>query len=564
MFAAVFALIYLSDLFNMNLIIVNLLYFAVGACFVVLVSHAISEFRTKKGQSSLLTNVDEAREYISNENILLNKFDWGSVQRSDENSEKKDAFENLTEVTEYAHASRNLYEIAARRFEELFAGVPVACFTCDRSGTIFEWNRCAEELWGVPVYDILHKKLHPVVCTPESEELVGNLLARVFEGEVAEQLEIQTKNVTGKLLWAFVYVFPLRSHDGNITGAVWAFVDNTERKKQADLVSESEARFRNCIEWMQNGVLVLEHDGSVSICNLRAAETLGWSVATIRSKTFRFEHLCPVRQNDEAVAVENCPVTLSLRDGKTFRDEILGLKREDGSTVWVSLNSSPIIGSDGNSRIVISFVDITQDLENKKTIENHMGVISEYSLQLEDQTKALARANKMLSEMASTDGLTGLKNHRSFQEFLEKEFQFAKRHNTALSIIILDVDHFKQFNDTFGHPAGDEVLIEVGKLLESCARISDMVARYGGEEFVMVLPSSEREGVMVVAERIRLVIQDANWSERQITVSLGCSTMDLNTVDRSELTRAADEALYSAKRNGRNQLVHCATKKKAS
>jgi|CXWL01.1.fsa_nt_gi diguanylate cyclase (GGDEF)-like protein/PAS domain S-box-containing protein len=472
--------------------------------------------------------------------------------------------EDLAEAKSVALRSRNLYEIASQRFEELFNGVPVACFTCDESGTIFEWNRSAEELWGVPAFDVLQKPLHPIICIHESEVLVNDLLSRVFNGEAIEQIEIQTCSSAGEMIWALAYLFPLRTQNGDINGAVWSFVDNTDRKKQSDLIRESETRFRTCIEWMQNGVIVMEQDGLVTVCNDRAAEILGWPIEAIRSPQFRFGNLQPFRQNGEEVTEVNCPVTLSLCDGKTCRDERLGLKKQDGSTVWVSINSSPIIGTDGNSGIVISFADITLALEQEIINDNQLVVISEYGLLMQQQAEELAIANERLSTIATTDGLTGLKNHRSFQEFLESQFQQSKRYKTPLSLIILDVDHFKQFNDTFGHPAGDEVLIEVGKLLESCARNSDMVARYGGEEFVMVLPNTNRAGAVVSAERIRKAVESGNWTKRQITISLGCSTLIASMEERSDLIKAADEAMYVAKRDGRNRAVHSSAKKKAA
>ncbi|RYZ95202.1 MAG: GGDEF domain-containing protein [Moraxellaceae bacterium] len=157
--------------------------------------------------------------------------------------------------------------------------------------------------------------------------------------------------------------------------------------------------------------------------------------------------------------------------------------------------------------------------------------------------------------LVPSDGLTGLKNRRVFSENIEAEMRRHKRYKTPVSLILLDVDAFKSFNDVFGHPAGDSTLIAVAKLIESVTRETDCVARYGGEEFAVLMPETKLNEAHQTAERIRNVIANAHWPHRKITVSLGVNTAAEDNADVSEFIEATDKALYKSKQNGRNQVT---------
>ncbi len=166
----------------------------------------------------------------------------------------------------------------------------------------------------------------------------------------------------------------------------------------------------------------------------------------------------------------------------------------------------------------------------------------------------LADANSRLQALATTDGLTGLKNHREFQESLAREYDRAARHGSALSLLMLDVDHFKEFNDQFGHPEGDRVLKQVAQILTNESRSDALVARYGGEEFALILPNCDREGVAGAAERVRRAVERGPWDLRPITVSIGTATMHGSPLDCAAMIACADAAMYRAKVSGRNQV----------
>jgi two-component system cell cycle response regulator len=160
--------------------------------------------------------------------------------------------------------------------------------------------------------------------------------------------------------------------------------------------------------------------------------------------------------------------------------------------------------------------------------------------------------------LAITDGLTKLFNRRYFQDVYEREFNRAKRYKTPLSVIMIDIDHFKILNDTYGHQLGDLILAETAKIAKQNYRKTDCVARYGGEEFIAVLPETDIEQSLIPTTRLKDTIQQAsyNWEEEtiSITVSIGiaCITTDMHR--DHELIKRADEALYIAKKNGRNRI----------
>jgi diguanylate cyclase (GGDEF)-like protein len=178
--------------------------------------------------------------------------------------------------------------------------------------------------------------------------------------------------------------------------------------------------------------------------------------------------------------------------------------------------------------------------------------IAERILAVHDQ---LARQNARLAELASTDELTGVKNRRRFREDLDLFFAQADRQGFPLSLVMLDIDHFKQYNDAFGHPAGDLVLQKVGTLLRSIVRGHDVVARYGGEEFVVLLPTTGPTQALEVAERLRNAIADQDWPHRPVTASFGVATTEPDTPDAATLVGQADRALYLAKAAGRDRTA---------
>jgi two-component system cell cycle response regulator len=174
--------------------------------------------------------------------------------------------------------------------------------------------------------------------------------------------------------------------------------------------------------------------------------------------------------------------------------------------------------------------------------------------------RELEAHRRLLQEQATTDSLTKLKNRRAFFEIGVGHMAFARRHGTDLSVIAIDIDHFKRINDTYGHQAGDEALVVVGATLTASTRIEDIPARIGGEEFAILLPDTNRLGAAVLAERIRAAMEKKEISVTGhtlgVTISVGIASYGQDGRDSLEqLMNIADKRLYMAKESGRNRVV---------
>jgi diguanylate cyclase (GGDEF)-like protein len=175
--------------------------------------------------------------------------------------------------------------------------------------------------------------------------------------------------------------------------------------------------------------------------------------------------------------------------------------------------------------------------------------------ELDAKNEKLLQQNEELEKLSLTDGLTGLANRRFLVQQLNEEALRCRRTKKEFSVLMADVDHFKQYNDTFGHPAGDEVLKKVARILQTAVREVDCVARYGGEEFCIMLPETGATGAAILAERICERVAAAEFPGQKITLSLGVASLPDNGDTPDAVIAAADEALYQAKREGRNRVM---------
>ncbi len=200
-----------------------------------------------------------------------------------------------------------------------------------------------------------------------------------------------------------------------------------------------------------------------------------------------------------------------------------------------------------------NFKDEEYSEENLETlgILTNMLAIAVHNAQMYEHIRALSY----------TDGMTALHNYRFFRLRLKEEIARARREDSKLSLLIMDVDHFKNYNDTLGHPAGDEVLRRVSVILKKSVRDNDIVARYGGEEFAIILPGADSEGSFALAERIRAKVEAEEFYEEAIqpggrlTISIGIATFPKDALREEDLVINADRALYQAKKIGRNRVV---------
>ena len=202
----------------------------------------------------------------------------------------------------------------------------------------------------------------------------------------------------------------------------------------------------------------------------------------------------------------------------------------------------------------------TRELElSMEDLERIKHLYKEIGNELNTTSEKLRIANNQLEIMAITDGLTEVYNHRYFMEQIHEKFEKSKKQSTPLSLLMIDIDHFKTFNDNHGHMTGDLVLKEIAQILKSSCRGEDIVARYGGEEFSVILPGTDSHEAETVAEKIRTAVekhQTSNGDEAQrVTVSIGLDTSREATDSVNDLISSADKALYRAKAQGRNRVV---------
>ena len=244
-----------------------------------------------------------------------------------------------------------------------------------------------------------------------------------------------------------------------------------------------------------------------------------------------------------------------------------GQSAEAGNTFAVRLNVPrvAVVAADGKPfadeerRLIRELFDVIRVAEES---EARYQELEQRMLSLQRENLDLTVRNRALSEVSSRDSLTGLYNRWYVIEKLDSELNRAIRHGSPMSLLMLDLDHFKRINDTFGHPAGDEVLKSVGKLLRESCRVYDVPGRYGGEEFCIVLPETRPGNTTVVAERIRKRLESTELpcgdGSVLVTASIGIAGTEVDgdgeMLNPAALIDRADRALYSAKTRGRNRV----------
>lgn len=216
-----------------------------------------------------------------------------------------------------------------------------------------------------------------------------------------------------------------------------------------------------------------------------------------------------------------------------------------------SLLCMPVMLGSGEDRTLTGVLYLENNLAN--------GVFTQERFDTLEIIIMSAAGRLELSRKASFDGLTGLFNHEYFQNMLRQEFAAARRYGQGLALLLIDIDHFKHFNDTWGHQVGDLVLREVAQLIKSNCRDCDIVARYGGEEMAVIMPSTTLPMARDVAERIRALVENHRIPHDEqvlsVTISMGMAVLDNAIADKDAMIRKADEMLYESKRNGRNQVT---------
>jgi diguanylate cyclase (GGDEF)-like protein/PAS domain S-box-containing protein len=305
-------------------------------------------------------------------------------------------------------------------------------------------------------------------------------------------------------------------------------------------------RVQATLDVMAEGVLLLDQDERIVLANQAFADYLGRSQAALFGvKASELGWKTPHARE----AVRRFPWVDAVRDAEalTAVPLLLDVERQ-GARVFM-VNSCPVLDGWGRAKGAIATFDDVTELEQKRV------ALEEALKMLEESQEEIRIQNEELKVLARSDPLTGIANRRSFLERFEVEFAAASRQSEPLACVMVDIDQFKQVNDTHGHVLGDEVIRRVADVLGSGLRDTDSVGRYGGEEFCIFLSGADAAAAAAVAERLRSKIDSPGFARVPITVSFGVSSSSFGAETLAELIDQADEALYASKHAGRNRVT---------
>lgn len=263
---------------------------------------------------------------------------------------------------------------------------------------------------------------------------------------------------------------------------------------------------------------------------------LGFSIGEFPGTFESF--LSRVHDDDRQMVMTKLQRAIELNDNTPSEFRVV---RFGGEVAWIRATSRQILDDFGNVTHIIGLIsDCTEQRMEQERLATY-------------QTELLDMATRY-EQLSLTDPLTGLGNRRGLDEQMASRVAHAVRHHEAVAALAIDVDHFKSYNDSFGHAAGDAALVQVAACLRDCVRSEDYAARPGGEEFVVLLSDVDAEGAIALAERIRHGIESAAWPHRAVTASIGVSVLTGTAAEDGDLLTLADQAMYRAKADGRNRV----------
>ena len=379
-----------------------------------------------------------------------------------------------------------------------------------------------------------------------ADELLGRPMAEAFPPDVLERLEANDRAVmesgcdhsfdervidarSGELRHIWSLKFPVRDARGVAIGLGGVSLDVTERERNARELAAARGLFETMFESAPVGMLVsrVHDDGRLEVvqCNLAFGSMLGRAPSEMLGET-----------GPELVHPDDRPLRekmiAEVIAGRPAKAELRFLHRE-GHEIWALTVPSLTFGPDGERLILVQAVDISE----RKTFE------------------------AQLQHIADRDALTGLFGRRRLEEELAREVSRARRHRRPTALLLLDLDGFKAVNDSFGHSAGDALLVRIGDALRAVVRESDTLARMGGDEFALIMPDTGDDASRVVADKLIQAVR-ANGSvlsdgqRAVVTASIGITALNgRRGVDAAQLLREADAAMYEAKAAGKDAVV---------
>ncbi|BDI33959.1 diguanylate cyclase [Capsulimonas corticalis] len=412
----------------------------------------------------------------------------------------------------------------------------------DLDGCIIAANPAFSSLIGYTQKELLcHDFL--LIMHPDDRIATENDFERILSGE-SHTFVIENRLIhkDESFLWVKMSISSIRNDAGSLLSFVVVMEDISEMMHTREILHLERERFHALAQGLGTGIIMTDLNDIVTYANPYMRQITGYSPEELIGQRAMDLLLAP--KDRAAMAAHN-----NDRAGGNSAIYEIKCVHKDGSAVWLEVRAIPYRNACGE---IVGTQATVNNITARRESEQRL---QEYMVVLEFQRNELEKANTELEALATTDGLTGLKNHRAFQECLTEEVNRASRYGQALSLVLMDVDNFKQFNDAHGHPAGDVVLKTVAHFLRKSARDTDITARYGGEEFVIILPETEMEGACAFAERLRASIEDNRWPVRPVTASFGVAVLKHKNICGADIIARADKALYQAKAAGRNCVI---------
>ncbi len=418
---------------------------------------------------------------------------------------------------------------------QVIDSIPNLIFARDQAGYFTLVNQAMADVYGTTVDALLNKTdtdMH--LDAAEVEQLRREDQQVMTTGSDLVIPERYIHDAIGQQRCFEIVKRPLFRTDGIATQVLVVATDITERKWVTDTLREKQAELQAIFDNAAVGIFLMTPDGRWLDINRCGTQMLGYTSDELTQMTY-----LDVIHPAERAANQHYFRTLRWHEQTSYRIERRYL-RKDGTVFWGDLSVTAIHNDQGNVAAILGvLMNIT------------------WSKEAED---ALQRAIAHLRQLSIRDPLTGLFNRRYLDETLPRELQRAIRQRQSIGVIMLDIDHFKQCNDTYGHDAGDTVLRTIGDFLQSHTRGADIACRYGGEEFTLVLPGATLEATRQRAEEIHTGVKRLSVSHHErrlntVTISVGVAVFPNHGATADMLIKAADRFLYQAKRAGRDRVV---------
>jgi len=401
----------------------------------------------------------------------------------------------------------------------------------DLSGKFKKVNQTFTQTLGWKIDDLAEKSFWDLII-PESQLDFPNIIQNLAKGHPVIFIDSQ--------------VF---CHNDDFHSLRWTAYPDLETQSVYLIMREAKTHeaeqeiFRLATESSPTGILIVQN-GDIRYANHLAEMVFGYQSDELIGKSIEF--LVPTRLRTRHQNVRNQYDRKPHLRLMGTDIELIG-QHKNGSEFPVDIGLNPVQTAEGLI-VVCSVIDMTK----RKAAHN---AITEKIKQLEDEIS-------VLDKLSLTDELTSVNNRRALFKQLELHYRIAQKESRPISFILLDIDNFKNFNDSLGHIAGDEVLKTISKLMKISVRKTEIVARYGGEEFGMILPDTNTNEAKLLAERLRKMIEGYEWPREKITVSIGTATVLPKAdqpVTENEINRffiMADKALYFSKESGKNRVTH--------